>query len=40
MSKTDSISSPSWHEEVLNEREESIKKGGEEFVDWNSAKKT
>ena len=37
--KADSISSPPWHEEVLNEREERIKKGGEEFIDWGSAKK-
>jgi hypothetical protein len=37
--KADSISSPSWHEEVLNEREERIKKGGEGFIDWSSAKK-
>ena len=33
------VPSPSWHEEVLNEREERIKKGGEEFIDWSSAKK-
>jgi len=37
--KADSISSPSWHEEVLTEREERIKKGGEEFIDWSTAKK-
>mgnify|MGYP003549644352 CR=1 FL=1 len=38
--KADSISSPSCHEEVLNEREERIKKGGEEeFIDWRCAKK-
>ena len=37
--KADSISSPPWHEEVLNEREERIKKGEEEFSDWDSAKK-
>ena len=37
--KADSISSPSWHEDVLIEREERIKKGEEEFVDWSSAKK-
>lgn len=36
--KADSISSPSWHEEVLNEREERIKRGGEGFIDWSSAK--
>ena len=38
--KADSILSPSWHEEVLTKREERIKKGGEEFIDWSSAKKT
>ena len=37
--KADSISSPSWHEDVLIEREERINKGEEEFVDWSSAKK-
>ena len=37
--KADSIPSPSWHGEVLTEREERIKKGGEEFSDWSSAKK-
>ncbi len=37
--KADSIPSPSWHEEVLNEREEKVKKGEEEFIDWNKAKK-
>ena len=37
--KADSIPSPPWHEEVLNERDEGIKKGEEEFVDWTSAKK-
>jgi hypothetical protein len=37
--KAESISSPSWHEEVLKEREAGIKKGGEEFIDWSSAKR-
>ncbi|MCF6159515.1 MAG: acyl-protein synthetase [wastewater metagenome] len=37
--KADSISSPSWHEDVLVEREERIEKGEEEFADWGSAKK-
>ena len=35
----DSISSPPWHEKVLNEREEGIKLGEDEFVDWEIAKK-
>ena len=38
--RADSISSPAWHEKVLHDREEWIKKGGEEFVDWNKEKKT
>ena len=37
--KAESIPSPSWHKKVLQEREDRIKKGEEEFVDWNSAKK-
>jgi len=37
--KADSIPSPTWHKKVLQEREESIKNGDDEFVDWNSAKK-
>lgn len=31
--KADSLSSPSWYKEVLHEREERIKKGGEGFID-------
>ncbi len=37
--KADSLSSPSWHEGILHEREERIKNGDEEFVDWDKAKK-
>ena len=37
--KAGSISSPSWHKNVLNEREERIKKGEDEFIDWDKAKK-
>lgn len=37
--KADSIPSPSWHKKVLQERENRIKKGDDEFVDWDSAKK-
>ncbi|MBI4653906.1 MAG: addiction module protein [Nitrospirae bacterium] len=37
--KADSILSPSWHEEVLNDRENRINNGDDEFVDWNRAKK-
>ena len=35
----DSISSPAWHENVLNNRESGIRNGEEVFVDWNNAKK-
>ena len=34
-----SISSPSWHKSILKEREEHIKKGEDEFIDWDKAKK-
>ncbi len=37
--KADSLSSPSWHENILHEREERIKKGDEDFVEWDKAKK-
>jgi hypothetical protein len=37
--KEDSIPSPSWHKKILKEREDSVKKGDDEFVNWNSAKK-
>ena len=33
------ISSPSWHQDVLSQREESLSKGGETFTDWETAKK-
>jgi hypothetical protein len=33
------FSSPSWHEDVLKEREQRIKDGKEKFVDWDKAKK-
>lgn len=35
--KADSISSPIWHNDVLIEREEQIKNGNAEFMDWNKA---
>lgn len=31
--------SPSWHENILHEREESIKSGDDKFVDWEQTKK-
>ena len=33
------ISSPSWHQDVLSQREESLSKGTENFTDWETAKK-
>jgi len=35
----DSLSSPSWHKNILHEREDMIKNGDEEFVDWDKSKK-
>lgn len=37
--KAENIPSPSWHKKVLQAREDRIKKGDEEFIEWNSAKK-
>ncbi|HDZ88427.1 MAG TPA: addiction module antitoxin RelB [Nitrospirae bacterium] len=37
--KADSISSPPWHEKVLEAREDGIENGDDEFVDWSTAKK-
>ena len=33
------FSSPSWHEDVLKEREQRIRDGKDKFVDWDHAKK-
>jgi hypothetical protein len=33
------FSSPSWHEDVLRERERRIRDGKDKFVDWDQAKK-
>ena len=33
------FSSPTWHEDILKEREKRLKEGKEKFVDWNKAKK-
>lgn len=38
--KADSISSPPWHEKILNDRENGISNGKDVFVDLNAAKKT
>lgn len=37
--KADSISSPPWHKKILNDREDGIKNGEDEFMDWTRAKK-
>lgn len=31
--------SPAWHEDVLKLREEALRSGQDEFVDWETAKK-
>jgi hypothetical protein len=33
------FSSPSWHEDVLKDREQMILDGKDKFVDWDQAKK-
>jgi Putative addiction module component len=33
------FSSPSWHEDVLKEREQMVRDGKDKFVDWDRAKK-
>ena len=37
--KTDAMKSPSWHEDILCEREEALHNGSEKFIDWELAKK-
>jgi hypothetical protein len=37
--KPDSVSSPSWHAQVLNDRENGISHREDVFIDWNTAKK-
>jgi len=32
------IPSPQWHKDILEEREERVKKGQETILDWNEAK--
>ena len=34
----ENIQSPSWHGQVLEEREARVKSGQEKFVDWEAAK--
>ena len=33
------IPSPQWHENVLRERENMVRDGSDEFIDWDQAKK-
>jgi hypothetical protein len=33
------LESPSWHEQVLKEREKRIRSGAEKFMDWETVKK-
>lgn len=35
----EAIPSPSWHQDVLSQREESVSKGTETFTEWETAKK-
>ncbi|MBI2998464.1 MAG: addiction module protein [Deltaproteobacteria bacterium] len=35
----DEVPSPSWHADVLQGREERIRKGSSQFVDWAEAKR-
>lgn len=37
--KAGGVSSPSWHEELLAEREATHKRGDNEFEDWDVAKR-
>jgi hypothetical protein len=33
------FSSPSWHEDILEEREQMMRDGKDKFADWDQAKK-
>jgi len=33
------FSSPAWHENILKEREQSLREGKDKFVDWDQTKK-
>ena len=37
--KPDEIPSPGWHGDVLQEREQRVQEGKEQFIDWEVAKK-
>ena len=34
----DSLTSPEWHRDILEEREKTIMNGDDEFIDWEKAK--
>ena len=33
------FNSPTWHEDILKDREKRLKEGKDKFVDWDQAKK-
>lgn len=35
----ESMPFPSWHKDILDEREKAIEDGKEQFIDWDEAKK-
>ncbi len=37
--KAESIPSPHWHKDILEERERAVENGKEKFIDWSEAKK-
>lgn len=37
--KAGDVPSPPWHQKVLQNREDDVKKGTEQFTDWEAAKK-
>jgi hypothetical protein len=39
MTTAPDFSSPSWHEDILKEREQRIRESKDRFVDWDQAKK-
>jgi putative addiction module component (TIGR02574 family) len=38
-SQADNISSPPWHADILQERENELNSGEDTFIDWNKSKK-
>ena len=36
--KSEDITSPDWHFQILNQREKDLKKGNDSFTDWEEAK--